>query len=134
MYLFIFISDAHHFACAHHSACAHLMRNEIKWVREPTISASSEIDSDDEDVCTSLVRGDCRSSRHSRRGGVSSNLEEGTVQNLVQLFLMHVHVKNPILEVETLRSYARQIDEDGPSWDGKSCLVVRLHFYLSSLL
>jgi len=86
-------------------------------------SASSETDSDDEDVRTSLVRGDCRPSRHSRRGGVSSNLEEGTVQNLVQLFMMLVHVKNPILEVETLRSYVRQIKEDGPSWDGKSCLV-----------
>jgi hypothetical protein len=50
---------------------------------------------------------------------------EDEVNELVEKFLSHVHIKNPILDVKTLRNYARGVVEDGPGWDGGSCLVVR---------
>jgi hypothetical protein len=50
---------------------------------------------------------------------------EDEVLDLVEQFLSHVHIKNPILDVETLRNYARRLVEEGPAWDGATCLVVR---------
>jgi len=52
--------------------------------------------------------------------------KERSVKDLVENFLTYVHVKNPILDVETLRSHAKRIFEEGPGWDGMSCLVVRI--------
>ncbi|KAK7408949.1 hypothetical protein QQX98_008893 [Neonectria punicea] len=49
--------------------------------------------------------------------------EEG-ILDLVQRFLDLVHIKNPILDVRTLWSYARTVLEDGLKWDAASCLVL----------
>ena len=52
------------------------------------------------------------------------SFREDKVIELVEKFLSYVHIKNPILDVGTLKGYARRVVEDGPSWDGGSCLVV----------
>lgn len=49
---------------------------------------------------------------------------EDDVMDLVQRFLDLVHIKNPVLEPETIWSYARRVVEDGLKWDSVSCLVV----------
>ncbi|KAF3396171.1 hypothetical protein F1880_006919 [Penicillium rolfsii] len=43
---------------------------------------------------------------------------------LVNDFFRYVHLKNPILEVRTIREGARRLAEDGPQWDANSCLVL----------
>ena len=53
----------------------------------------------------------------------SCNVEENVLR-LVDNFITHVHIKNPILDVGALKRYAKGVAEDGPGWDGKSCLVV----------
>lgn len=84
---------------------------------EPLFDAAVESDSDDE------AEGESRSSKFA-----GSNLSTGAVEEnalrLVEKFLALVHIKNPILDVATLRQYARRVAEEGARWDGKSCLVV----------
>ena len=43
---------------------------------------------------------------------------------LVEDFLAYVHIKNPVLDAQTLRAYARRVSELGFEWNGPSCLVV----------
>jgi hypothetical protein len=45
---------------------------------------------------------------------------------LVENFLAYVHIKNPILDAQSLRVYARRVSEVGFLWDGPSCLVVSI--------
>ena len=52
------------------------------------------------------------------------NFREDEVNELVEKFISYVHIKNPILDIKTLKMYARRVVEDGPGWDGESCLVV----------
>ncbi|EGY17040.1 C6 zinc finger domain-containing protein [Verticillium dahliae VdLs.17] len=56
----------------------------------------------------------------SRRHGFN----EEDVLPLVQRFLDLVHTKNPVLEADTLWSYARRVAEDGLKWDSRSCMVL----------
>jgi len=70
-----------------------------------------ETDSDEEDSAFS-----------SRSSAAVFNEDE--VLELVQRFLDLVHTKNPILEPETIWSYARRVAEEGLKWDAPSCLVV----------
>jgi hypothetical protein len=51
---------------------------------------------------------------------------EEEVLKLVDRFLSLVHIKNPIVDEDALRSGARKVVEDGLSWDGQSCLVVSI--------
>lgn len=44
----------------------------------------------------------------------------------VNQFLANVNIKNPILDRHTLLKDAMLLTETGPSWDSRSCLVVRL--------
>ncbi|CAH0051688.1 unnamed protein product [Clonostachys solani] len=57
---------------------------------------------------------------HAR--GVAIN--EDATTGLVQRFLHLVHIKNPILDPDTLWSYVRHVTEDGFQWDPPSCLVL----------
>ncbi|KAH8694612.1 hypothetical protein BGZ61DRAFT_588540 [Ilyonectria robusta] len=50
--------------------------------------------------------------------------DEENVIRLVDNFIAFVHTKNPILDILTLKRYARSVAEDGPGWDGKTCLVL----------
>lgn len=60
--------------------------------------------------------------------GVAIN--EDATTGLVQRFLDLVHIKNPILDPDTLWSYVRHVTEDGFQWDPPSCLVVCLPYAL----
>ena len=52
------------------------------------------------------------------------NLDSEVIDQLVGNFLENNHVKNPILDVDSLRRDAREFAESGPRWDGQSCLIV----------
>ncbi|KAG5766325.1 hypothetical protein H9Q72_005628 [Fusarium xylarioides] len=43
---------------------------------------------------------------------------------LSKRFLAYVHVKNPILDVKDYKKKVREAAENGPRWDGASCLVL----------
>lgn len=60
------------------------------------------------------------------RGGSSlgRGVREEDVPGLIQRFLTHVHVKNPILDPSALRLMAREVSDEGFKWDEKSCLVL----------
>lgn len=65
-----------------------------------------------------------------RSSGGGFGVQEEEIEGLVEDFLTFVHIKNPILHPDTLRSYARKVAENGPRWDSKSCLVVSCNFHL----
>ncbi|KAF2020421.1 hypothetical protein BU24DRAFT_338474 [Aaosphaeria arxii CBS 175.79] len=61
------------------------------------------------------------------RSNVSSptgSINEEQIPALIQIFLRHVHSKNPVLDAESLSLQARHISEEGIKWDAVSCLVV----------
>lgn len=53
-----------------------------------------------------------------------SGYSEGQILERVQKFFDLVHIKNPILDQQTVWSYAQAVVEDGLEWDSSSCLVV----------
>lgn len=57
--------------------------------------------------------------------GVGVGVREDDVLQLVETFLVNVHVKNPIFDPEYLRDMARRVAEHGFNWQASSCLVVR---------
>lgn len=57
--------------------------------------------------------------------GVGVGVREDDVLQLVETFLINVHVKNPIFDPEYLREMARRVAEHGLDWQASSCLVVR---------
>jgi hypothetical protein len=63
-------------------------------------------------------------SQTGKKGATLLNLDSNVVNELVENFLTNNHVKNPILDVESLRADAREFAEIGPQWDEKSCLIV----------
>lgn len=53
------------------------------------------------------------------------DVEAETLHHLVANFLSNNHTKNPIFDVESLWAHTRAFSaEDGPGWDGRSCLIV----------
>jgi hypothetical protein len=77
-------------------------------------------------VLTSSEIPDYDQSGESRRrtGTGSFGVQEEEIEGLIEDFLSLVHIKNPVLDPDSLRSYTRKVVEDGPSWDAHSCLVV----------
>lgn len=63
-----------------------------------------------------------------RGGGVSIGIREEDFITLSKKFLAYVHVKNPILDPAEYKAYVREAAGNGISWDGPSCLVVRVSF------
>lgn len=49
---------------------------------------------------------------------------EKDVPHLIDVFLLNVHIKNPIFDPEYLRGMAKSIVERGFDWDAPSCLVL----------
>lgn len=43
---------------------------------------------------------------------------------LVDNFLVNTHIKNPILDADTLTEYVQIVVENGAQWDDITCLVV----------
>ncbi|KAM5344153.1 hypothetical protein ACJ41O_012690 [Fusarium nematophilum] len=81
-----------------------------------------ELDSCDESKYSDSV---AQSSR--KRHGIKTSsigIDEEGILDLVQRFLDLVHIKNPIIDVDTIWSYARSVVEDGLKWDSASCLVL----------
>ncbi|KAJ8114212.1 hypothetical protein OPT61_g3858 [Boeremia exigua] len=52
------------------------------------------------------------------------SVNEEQVPALIQNFLRHVHIKNPVVDAEMLISHAHQISKEGVKWDAASCLVI----------
>jgi hypothetical protein len=63
-------------------------------------------------------------SQTGNKGATLLNLDSNVVNELVENFLTNNHVKNPVLDVESLRADAEEFAEIGPQWDEKSCLIV----------
>ncbi|OLN87451.1 putative transcriptional regulatory protein [Colletotrichum chlorophyti] len=57
-------------------------------------------------------------------GSFGKGVHEDDFTVLSKKFLCYVHVKNPILDVQDFKSYVKNAGENGPQWDGPSCLVV----------
>lgn len=57
-----------------------------------------------------------------RQAGIGSFDE---IQNLCRKYVRLVHRRNPVVDVEKLERYAREITVQGLGWDGPSCQVVR---------
>ncbi|OAL54655.1 hypothetical protein IQ07DRAFT_531020 [Pyrenochaeta sp. DS3sAY3a] len=51
-------------------------------------------------------------------------VREEDVPQLIETFLLNVHVKNPIFDPEYLRKMAKAVVEDGFDWKASSCLVL----------
>jgi len=76
------------------------------------------------------VDGDLRKSYRVRSSTGGFGVQEEEIEGLIEYFLASVHIKNPILHADSLRSHARTVAEHGPQWDAKSCLVVSLYFFI----
>jgi hypothetical protein len=55
----------------------------------------------------------------------SRGIQDEEALALVEKFFLHVHIKNPILNVSDTKSMAKDVMEHGFRWDASSCLVVR---------
>ena len=66
---------------------------------------------------------DHRQIREGPRPG-STRICEEDASKLVEYFLQHVHIKNPIFDPPKLNTMAKQVAEQGFRWDGISCLVL----------
>lgn len=51
-------------------------------------------------------------------------VQEDDFTVLSKKFLAYVHVKNPVLDVPDFKKHVKYAVENGPQWDGPSCLVV----------
>ena len=60
---------------------------------------------------------------HARRSP-NYGFREEDIPKLIDRFLRHVHIKNPILDEEMLRQESDRVVEEGLGWDACSCLVV----------
>lgn len=58
-------------------------------------------------------------------GLIESCINNATVGNeLLDNFIQHVHIKNPILDITELRRLVQRLGLNGVSWDLESCLVL----------
>lgn len=58
-----------------------------------------------------------------RQMGIGSLLDD--IQHLCRKYLRLVHRRNPVVDIEKLERYAREVTVQGLGWDGPSCQVVR---------
>lgn len=102
-------------------------RYPANYLLEPLLSTGCDSEDDSEE------RGAGSIGQHAAANGRNVTLAntgigniavEENVIRLVDNFIAFVHTKNPILDILTLKKYARGVAEDGPGWDGKTCLVV----------
>ena len=71
---------------------------------------------------------DHRAGETMLRPSVSQTRATGVVDEdiprLVQRFIEHVHLKNPVVDVDTLWLCVQRVAEEGIDWTPASCLVV----------
>lgn len=58
------------------------------------------------------------------KSGIGRGVREEDIPQLVELFLLNVHTKNPIFDPEYLSNMAKSVLEHGFDWEARSCLVV----------
>lgn len=68
----------------------------------------------------------CRASVTSHAGSINEEM----IPELIQQFLLYVHIKNPVVDAEAITWFARNAREEGIKWDAESCLVVRLYYLI----
>ena len=68
-------------------------------------------------------QGNDRTVREGASAGTKGIREEDAPM-LVEYFLQHVHIKNPILDPIKVVPTAKNVAEDGFKWDGTSCLIL----------
>lgn len=61
---------------------------------------------------------------HTRFGQKVGGVNEEWIPKLIKQFLQYVHIKNPVVDMDTLAMYAHTVSEEGIKWDTASCLVV----------
>lgn len=55
---------------------------------------------------------------------VSLEFENGGARQLLQRFIRHIHIYNPVLQIDKVQEYMRDTLFNGLDWDAKSCLLV----------
>lgn len=85
-----------------------------------TLIFNPDLARDDSQGLSSTVEAD--PDRRLTRG---CGIQEGDALRLIQRFLAHVHIKNPILDADDIQRLAKDVMEHGFKWDAPSCLVVR---------
>lgn len=55
---------------------------------------------------------------------VSLEFEIGGARQLLQRFVRHIHIYNPVLQIDKVQEYMRDTLFNGLDWDAKSCLLV----------
>lgn len=58
------------------------------------------------------------------KGPPHVSVELESCSNLLDNFFNRIHIKNPVLDEQEIRQWAREISFHGIGWDGRSCLVV----------
>ncbi|KAF2658597.1 hypothetical protein K491DRAFT_592537 [Lophiostoma macrostomum CBS 122681] len=75
-------------------------------------------------VLDSAAVGESRVDSTSASFGLHRGIQEDDFNNLSRKFLKLVHVKNPVLDVIEYKRFVKEAVEQGPRWDGPSCLVL----------
>ncbi|KAH6621711.1 hypothetical protein C7974DRAFT_397016 [Boeremia exigua] len=61
---------------------------------------------------------------HTRFGQKVGGVNEECIPKLIKQFLQYVHIKNPVVDMDTIAMYAHTVSEEGIKWDTASCLVI----------
>jgi hypothetical protein len=70
-------------------------------------------------------------SLHSTQFG-NRGIQENDFGALTNRFLALVHIKNPVLDLDEYREWVKIAVDQGPGWDGPTCLVVSRSTYCMS--
>ncbi|KAF7550236.1 hypothetical protein G7Z17_g5842 [Cylindrodendrum hubeiense] len=96
---------------------------ENQYPRNYMVDAIFMADIHDDDSDVEDMNPEIKTQRHNSRMK-GSGIDEDQILDLVQRFLDLVHIKNPVLNPDTVWSYARRVVEEGLEWDSSSCLVL----------
>ncbi|KAJ4298097.1 Zcf27p [Kalmusia sp. IMI 367209] len=80
-------------------------------------------------VTDDSIRNTFEDPRHIIHG--SAGICEEDVPQLIEAFLLNVHIKNPIFDPEYLRKMAKSVVDHGFNWEASSCLVVKVYYTAS---
>ena len=76
------------------------------------------------DLSASFFAQDDGNQVRQRQGAGSTGIREEDAPMLVEYFLQHVHIKNPVLDPPSVIAMAKDVAEEGFKWDGTSCLIL----------
>ncbi|TDZ34854.1 hypothetical protein C8035_v010256 [Colletotrichum spinosum] len=100
------------------SNCEAILRWPIFGGMVPDVhSFILEIEDDDDPECLGQAR-------PTGLGNMGRGVQEDDFMVLSKKFLAYVHVKNPVLDIPDFKAHVKNAIENGPRWDGPSCLVL----------